>query len=425
MAEVCVLGLGYVGLPTASLLANSGARVLGVDLDGEVVAAVKSGQVRLGEAGLRTMIAAAVQSGNLQVATAPEASEVFVICVPTPVIDGRRVDLSAVESASRSIGPLLEKGNLVILESTSPIGTTRGVVGRILEESGLKAGQDFDLCYCPERVLPGKTVGEMINNDRVVGGLTQASARRGRGIYERFSQGAILLTDDRTAEMCKLMENTYRDANIALANVFARIGEDAGVDVWEAITLANRHPRVDILNPGPGVGGHCLPVDPWFLAEGYPEHTALLRDAREVNDTQGKRLLERMLSTGKLAAGDRLVILGAAYKGDIDDARGSPAIPLARAAKEAGLEVAIHDPYLKDAAIEGFPVSRDLQECLRGAAAAVLVTSHNLYRDLSPEEVASKMKGSLIGDTRNWLDRLAFTQAGFTMIVTGLGLESK
>lgn len=424
MADVCVFGLGYVGLPTASLLANSGLGCLGVDVDPKAVEAIRSGQIHLGEAGLATMVKAAVGSGNLRVSTQAEASDAFVICVPTPVREEGSVDLGAVESAARSILPLLERGNLILLESTSPIGTTRDVVGRILEESGMKAGADFDLCYCPERVLPGRTVGELINNDRIIGGVTIDSARRARGLYERFVQGAILLTDDRTAEMVKLIENTYRDANIALANLFSRVAEDAGVDVWEAITLANRHPRVGILHPGPGVGGHCIPIDPWFLAHGYPEHTAMLRVAREINDSQAARMLERLQATGKLAAGEKMAILGAAYKGDIDDPRGSPALRLAAAGREAGLDVVIHDPFVQETPIEGFPVSADLDACLRDAAAAVLATEHSVYRDLSPEGLSRSMSGRLIGDTRNWIDRVAFRQAGFTVIVTGLGEET-
>lgn len=421
MADVCVLGLGYVGLPTASLLANSGLQVLGVDIDEGVVAAVRSGKIRLGEAGLATMVKAAVESGNLQVATAPGLSEVYCFCVPTPVGRKGKVDLTAVEAAARSIAPLLERGNLVILESTSPIGTTRNVVGPILEGSDLKAGEDFDLCYCPERVLPGKTVAELINNDRIIGGVTPGAAQRARGLYERFSQGAILLTNDRTAEMVKLMENTFRDTNIALANTFARIAEDADVNVWEAIALANRHPRVGIHDPGPGVGGHCIPIDPWFLAYGYPEHTTLLRDAREMNDSQATRMLHRLRAAGKIETGKKLAILGAAYKADIDDTRESPAILFASAAREAGLQVAMHDPLVKTTTLEGFPVTNDLTECLQDAEAAVLVTGHTFYRGLSPDDFTRSMKGRLIGDTRNCLDVLAFRQAGFEVIVTGVG----
>src|SRR5262245_13574055 len=205
MADICVLGLGYVGLPTASLLANVGFHVLGVDVDPEVVSMLGTGRTRLEEAGLSTLVSAAVNSGNLVTATAPEPADTFLICVPTPVTPGKTADLSAVELAARSILPLLRRGNLVILESTSPVGTTRNVVGRILGETGLEAGRDFDLCYCPERVLPGNTTHELINNHRLIGGVTPQSAAHAQQIYERFVQGKIVLTDDRTAELCKLM----------------------------------------------------------------------------------------------------------------------------------------------------------------------------------------------------------------------------
>ena len=421
MAEVCVFGLGYVGLPTASLLANAGVRVLGVDVNEKLVESIRTGHARQGEVGLATLVKAALQSGYLEVRTAPAPSDIFVICVPTPIRAGDSVDLEAVKAVSRTIAPMLREGTLVILESTCPVGTTRTVVRPILEESGMRAGEDFDLCYCPERVLPGKTVGELLNNDRIVGGYTQPAAERARRLYERFCQGAILLTDDRTAEMVKLIENTYRDVNIAYANVLARIAEEAGVDIWKAIAMANHHPRVEIHKPGPGVGGHCIPIDPWFLAQGYPKHSALLRAAREVNDTQPDRLMDRILATGRISSGKKIAILGVAYKGDIDDARGSPALRFAALAKGAGIRVVLHDPYVEANSLDGFPVTRDLRECLQDADAAVLVTEHRAYRDLSPEDFSGPMSGQLIADARDWLDRASFTRAGFEMIVLGVG----
>jgi UDP-N-acetyl-D-mannosaminuronic acid dehydrogenase len=421
MAEVCVLGLGYVGLPTASLLANAGFFVLGVDLDPEVVDMLRGGRTRLEEAGLATLVSAAFNSGNLTAATKPEPSDTFLICVPTPITPDKGADLSAVESATRTILPLLQPGNLVILESTSPVGTTRNVVGRILRESGLEPGRDFDLCYCPERVLPGNTVNELMNNDRILGGVSPQSAERAREMYERFCHGKLALTDDRTAEMCKLMENTYRDVNIALANSFARVAEDAGVNVWEAIGLANLHPRVHILKPGPGVGGHCIPVDPWYLVEAYPEHTALLRQARKVNDSQAERLLDMLLATGQLKAGDKLAILGAAYKADIDDARESPARLLAEAAARKDVRTAVHDPLVRPGHHHGLEINRDLPGCLQSAAAAALLVEHRAYRTLSARYFAEHMAGRLIGDARNWLNHTSLRRAGFTVVLLGAG----
>lgn len=421
MADICVLGLGYVGLPTASLLANAGFRVLGVDVDQGIVQALRSGKTCLEEAGMATLVAAAVNSGNLQAALAPEPSGTFVICVPTPVTARRAVDLTAVEAAARTLLPCLRKDNLVVLESTSPIGTTRNVVGGILRSAGLEPGRDVHLCYCPERVLPGNTVAELIGNDRIIGGITEACALRAMRIYERFCQGRITLTDDRTAEMCKLMENTCRDVSIALANSFARIAEDAGVNVWEAISLANLHPRVKILKPGPGVGGHCIPIDPWFLAQPHPEHAALLRAAREINDTQAAHVLQRLLATGLLKSAGKLAILGAAYKADIDDARESPAALLCGAAAGRNIRTSVHDPLVKAGRHHGLEVSNDLAECLSAADAAVLLTEHKFYRGVPVSLFAEHMRGRLFGDARNWLDHAALRRAGFTVVLLGDG----
>lgn len=423
MAEVCVIGLGYVGLPTASLLATAGFKVLGVDLDADIVARLNSGATRMEEAGLSTLVAAAVRSGNLVAALAPEASDIFIICVPTPVNADKHVDLSAVKNAARAILGCLKKDALVILESTSPVGTTRNVVGRILAENGLRPGVDFDLCYCPERVLPGNTVAELVNNDRIVGGFTPRSAERARELYARFCQGKISLADDLTAELCKLMENTSRDVNIALANVFARIAEDAGIDGWRAIELASLHPRVKILKPGPGVGGHCIPVDPWFLAEAFPAHTGLLREARAINDGQPARLIERMLATSKLKAGGKLAILGAAYKADIDDARESPAALLSAAAHAANLQTAVHDPLVKPGSHHGLVVSNDLAACLKDSDAVALLTEHKAYKSLDPATLLKHMRGRLLADGRNWLDHAAFRAAGFEVLALGSGLR--
>ncbi len=424
MAEVSVLGLGYVGLPTASLLANAGFYVQGVDIDTTIVEMLRSGKTRLEEAGLATLVSAAFNSGNLTTATKPEPSDTFMICVPTPVTPGKGADLSMVESATRTILQVLKPGNLVILESTSPVGTTRNVVGKILKESGLEPGRDFDLAYCPERVLPGNTVAELMNNDRVLGGVTPQSAKRAQEMYQRFCQGKTTLTDDRTAEMCKLMENTYRDVNIALANVFARIAEDAGIDIWEAIELANLHPRVKILKPGPGVGGHCIPVDPWYLVQDYPQHTGLLKFAREINDGQGARFLEHLMASGQLKAGQKLAILGAAYKADIDDARESPAGLLVEAAKAKGIETAVHDPLVKAGNHHGLIVSNDMSAVLKGAAAAALLVEHRAYRSLSAKFFTDHMAGRLIGDSRYWLNHASLRRSGFTVVVLGQSPEA-
>jgi len=294
--KICVLGLGYIGLPTASTFATHGLQVVGVDTNSHVIETLRSGNIHIYEPGLQTVIESALTSGNLTISFRPEEADAFLIAVPTPFYedkqgeyDGRKyrlADMRAVISATEAILPYLRKGNLVILESTSPPRTTVDLIKPILEKSGLKAGVDFHLCYSPERVLPGQILRELTENARVVGGITPDSAKAGHALYAIFVKGEIIETDATTAEMVKLMENTTRDVNIAIANEFSRLAEKFGVDVWEAIRLANLHPRINILSPGPGVGGHCISVDPWFFVETAPELTPLIYHARQVNDAQ-------------------------------------------------------------------------------------------------------------------------------------------
>lgn len=284
--SVGVLGLGYIGLPTASMFAKSGLKVTGVDVDPQVLKSLKQGQIHILEPGLHALAQEALDSGNLTVRDRPEEADAFVITVPTPVTQDDKADLSHVLKAAESIVPNLRTGNLVMLESTCPPRTTLDKVAPILERSGLAAGPEFFLAYTPERVLPGRILQELVENARVIGGIDTTSAEAGRDLYRAFVEGEILLTDATTAETVKLMENTYRDINIAVANEFSQLAERLGVDVWEAIRLANRHPRVEILQPGPGVGGHCIGVDPWFLVEAVPDLTPLIQQARAVNDGQ-------------------------------------------------------------------------------------------------------------------------------------------
>ncbi len=292
MKTVCVLGLGYIGLPTASMFATHGLRVIGVDIDSHIVQVLNGGGIHIEEVGLRALVHEAIASGNLLVKCAPEPADVFIVAVPTPIYPDKTADMRAVIAATESLVPYLRPGNLVVLESTSPPCTTVDLVKPILERSGLRAGRDFMLAYSPERVLPGQILKEMVENARVIGGIDRASAEAGRDLYAAFVKGEIILTDTTTAEMVKLMENTFRDVNIALANEFALIAEKRGVNVWEAIDIANRHPRVKILRPGPGVGGHCIAVDPWFLVEAAPEQARLIRQARLVNDGMPEHVAE-------------------------------------------------------------------------------------------------------------------------------------
>ncbi|MBC8506598.1 MAG: nucleotide sugar dehydrogenase, partial [Chloroflexi bacterium] len=327
--KICVLGMGYIGLPTASTFATHGVRVVGVDVNRQVVETLQNGGVHIHEPGLRTLFQAAYKSGNLTISPQPEESDAFIIAVPTPFKEGKKADLEFVVSASEAIVPYLKQGNLVVLESTSPPRTTIDVVAPILEKSGLKAGEDFHLAYSPERVLPGQILRELIDNARVIGGIDKASSDAGRDLYATFVRGEIICTTATTAEMVKLMENTYRDVNIAIANEFSRLAARFGVDVWEAIELANRHPRVEILNPGPGVGGHCISVDPWFFVEAAPDLTPLIATARNVNDAQPQVVVDMLQSALTDLSGKRIAVLGLAYKPDVDDLRESPAVEIA------------------------------------------------------------------------------------------------
>ena len=418
---VCVLGLGYIGLPTASSFATHGLRVHGVDTDPQVLRELREGGIRNREAGLQELARVALASGNFEVGERPAEAEAFVIAVPTPVGRNRRADLRHVEAAAEAIVPHLRPGNLVMLESTCPPGTTLGTVGPILEKSGLKAGAEFLLAYTPERALPGKLLQELVENARVIGGIDRPSAEAGSELYRTFVSGEILLTDATTAEMVKLMENTYRDVNIALANEFSRLAEQIGVDVWEAVRLANQHPRVNILRPGPGAGGHCIVVDPWFLVEAAPELTPLIQQARAVNDGQpahAAQIIEAAL--GKLE-GRRVAALGLAYKPAVNDLRESPAIEVVRLLVAAGARVRTFEPHAPERGVEGAETVGSLEEAVAGADAVVLLVDHPEFIELDPQLLARAMPGRVAVDLRGRWNMPAWMAAGFSLKVLGLG----
>jgi UDP-N-acetyl-D-mannosaminuronic acid dehydrogenase len=419
--SLCVLGLGYIGLPTASTFATHGLRVVGVDVNRRIVDVLRNGEIHIQEPGLRGLVRTAFGSGNLRVADQPEPADAFLIAVPTPIQADKRADLSAVRAAARTITPLLRRGNLVVLESTSPPRTTVDVLAPILAESGLTPGEDFWLAYSPERVLPGQILRELIENARVIGGVNPASAEAGRELYSAFVRGEIVLTDATTAEMVKLMENTYRDVNIAVANEFAALAERFGVDVWEAIALANRHPRVAVLRPGPGVGGHCISVDPWFLVESAPEATDLIRRSRLVNDRQPERVVERLAAELGGLSGRTIAALGLAYKADVDDLRESPALEVVRRLAESGAKVRTFEPNALTAAAAGAEACATLEAALESAEVVILLVDHRDFVDLDPAWVAQRMRGRVAYDTRGRWARPRWEQAGFTLHVLGVG----
>ncbi len=427
--KICVMGLGYIGLPTASTFATHGLQVLGVDVNLQVVETLRSGGLHIHEPGLRTLVQAAIGSGSLTVSEKPEPADAFIIAVPTPFYDDKCADMRAVTSATEAVLPYLHKGNLVVLESTSPPRTTVDLLVPILERSGLKAGRDFYLAYSPERVLPGQIIRELIENDRVVGGIDPASAQAAYDLYATFVRGEIVKTDATTAEMVKLMENTYRDVNIAIANEFSRLAERFGVDVWEAIALANRHPRVRILRPGPGVGGHCISVDPWFLVEAAPDITPLILTSRKVNDGQPHfvvNLVKRALglAAGMSLAGKKIAALGLAYKPDVDDLRESPAIEASQLMAKEGADVRAYEPFRPDAPIAGVSMKSSLAETVSGAQVVVFLVAHRELKEITPEQLAGMTEARTLVDTVGILAQEDWKAAGFKVVRLGDGKSS-
>ena len=421
--KLCVIGLGYIGLPTASLFATNGFEVVGLEVKEEVVAAINSGTAHIKEPGLSTLVKAAINSGNLRAVLSPEPADVFIIAVPTP-LKGNLPDLTFVEQGAISAGQVLERGNLVILESTSPPRTTEDIVRPILErESGLTTGKDFSLAYCPERVLPGSILTELVRNDRIIGGIDEASAQQAWRLYSQVVEGEIFLTDAATAEAAKVMENTYRDVNIALANELAKICHEIGVNAWDVIELANKHPRVNLHLPGPGVGGHCLPVDPWFIVAGNPELAPMIRTARQVNDSMGLEVVKLVTRTAAASSDSdqkrtkKVAVFGVAYKPNVDDYRESPAIPIIRSLMDSGFDVGIFDPYIREFPYE---ISR-LPEAIRNADALLILANHDDFKFLDPKALGELMRRRTVVDTRNCIDREQWQEAGFEILVLGDG----
>ena len=463
------------------MFATHGFQVVGVDINERVVETLNKGEVHIHEPGFKTLVQAALKSGNLRVACEPEPADVFIIAVPTPLRKGseeqrsegaegnaalhKKADLSYVIAAAESIVPHLRPGNLVVLESTVPPGTTVEVLVPILERSGLRVSREAEemrstgageqrsegdfssapqhLCtsalyvaHCPERVLPGRILEELVRNDRVIGGVDRASAEMAKALYASFVEGEIFLTYATTAELVKLMENTYRDVNIALANEFALVAERLGINVWEAIELANRHPRVNILKPGPGVGGHCIAVDPWFIVQVAPEVTPLIQTARRVNDSMPAHVVElvkralieyksrdqeeetedELLSPVSGPPSHRIAVLGLAYKANVDDVRESPALRVVECLAALGYELRLCDPHVN--AVLPWPLL-PLLEAVRGADCLVLLTDHAEFAALKPQVVGPLMRHRRVVDTRGCLNLQEWVAEGFQVMVLG------
>ncbi len=412
--DICVLGLGYIGLPTASIFATRGKRVLGVDVIPRVVETINAGRIHIQEPDLDVLVRAAVQSGNLRAAAKPSAAGTYIIAVPTPFHksdDQHKIpDLSFVEQATRSLASVVPVGALIILESTSPVGTTEKVRVWLLDElkrvraaEAAAVGGSLQFAHCPERILPGQMLKELVSNDRIAGGLTAEAAAAARDLYRVFCTGEIFLTDARTAEMAKLTENSFRDVNIAFANELSIICEKLGIDVWELIRLANRHPRVKILQPGPGVGGHCIAVDPWFIVDAAPEEARLIRTAREVNDSKPHRVVAAVQTAAQRFPKPVIACLGLAFKADVDDLRESPAMEIVEHLAGLGLgEILAVEPHVKTLptglAAHGKVQLVDVKTALARANVVVLLVNHRVFGDVERRQ----LEGKAVIDTRGF-----------------------
>lgn len=410
---VCVVGLGYIGLPTAAIVARAGCRVHGVDVAQSVVDTINRGEIHIEEVDLDGLVQGVVARGLLKASTVIAPADVFIIAVPTPFDANHAPDISHVLAAGEAVAKVLKPGDTVILESTSPVGTTEQLRDLIaarrpdLKCPGLAADTpDISIAYCPERVLPGRILEELTNNDRSIGGITPRCARKALSFYKLFVRGECVVTDSRSAEMTKLVENAYRDVNIAFANELSIVADRMGLDVWEVIRLANRHPRVNILQPGPGVGGHCIAVDPWFIVHGAPEHTPLIRTARGVNDGKIRHVIARAEALIEANPQARVACLGLAFKANIDDFRESPARLVAvTLARKFGARIKVVEPYATELPREFAGTAAelvDLDTALETTDLLIVLVDHDQFRAVPLAERARH----LVYDTRGiWLDQ--------------------
>lgn len=399
---VSVVGLGYIGLPTAAVIASRGINVIGVDVSQHAVDTINAGNVHIVEPDLDMVVRSAVKAGNLKAVTKPEKAEAFMVAVPTPFKEDYQADLSYIEAAAKAIAPVLEKGNLVILESTSPVGATEELANWLAEArpdltfpqtAGNEA--DINIAHCPERVLPGHVLRELVENDRVIGGMSEECSKKAVALYKTFVVGECLLTNARTAEMAKLTENSFRDVNIAFANELSMICDKLDINVWELIKLANRHPRVNILNPGPGVGGHCIAVDPWFIVSSAPETAKLIRQAREVNDAKPHYVLKQITDAADQFKKPVIACLGIAFKADIDDLRESPALDITKMlAQNNEAEVLVVEPNINELpeALAALGVKLvSIEEALERSNTLAVLVDHKEFKAIPAEQVAKKV----------------------------------
>lgn len=415
--NICVIGLGYIGLPTAVTFANHGVKVHGVDVNPAAVQSIQEKKLHIEEPGLQELLNKAVDEGFLTASTTPIEADVFIVAVPSPINPDKTANLEYVREATKSIVPYLKKGNLVVLESTVPPKTVENIMLPELVKTGLEIGTELFVSHSPERVIPGKIFEELINNGRIVGGVNKESAERTKELYEVFVKGEIHLTDATTAELVKIIENTFRDVNIAFANELAKMADILDVNIWEAIHFANFHPRVNIHLPGPGVGGHCIAIDPWFLVELAGDKAQLIHLSRNTNDSMPSytaRKTQAILNQNKIAGG-KVAVLGLAFKGNVDDMRESPSLEVIHELQQLGLQVISFDPHIKE---NKHPTqTQSLEEALSDADIVLVLTDHKEFKDYNP--LTLKARNKVIFDTKNNLDRQKWEEAGFQFHLLG------
>jgi len=409
MKNICIMGMGYIGLPTACMMANNGFNVLGIDVNDEIIEKLSSGQLHIEEPELEEIFKKAFNEKKLRVSKNIEKCDVYIIAVPTPVKKDNKAELRYVIEATEMIRDFVSKGSLVILESTSPPGTTRDIVGDLItKKTGLTAGTDYFLAFCPERVLPGKIIYELVNNDRVIGGINEKSANLAKEVYGSFVKGNMYLTTLETSEFVKLAENTYRDINIAFANELADICEDYRINIWEVIKFANMHPRVNILNPGPGVGGHCIAIDPWFILENIDRKDTLIEKSRNINNSRPYLISKKIFNIISGIKNPKVTIFGITYKENVGDIRESPALEIIEELSKKGVDVNVYDPVVAN--FKG--KLKNLEDSLKDSDMLLLFVGHKQYKNINLNYIAGLMRNKNIFDTRNFYDQAELEKSG-------------
>jgi len=391
--KICVMGMGYIGLPTAAMFASNGYQIVGVDVKPQVIEALNKGEIIIEEPYLGELVKQVVVEGKLKGSLVPEEADIFIIAVPTPIKADKSADMTYVTSATEAIVPYLRKGNTVILESTSPPGTVASLILPILEKSHLNMEEDLYVAHSPERVIPGKILIELVENSRIVGGINNKSGKKVKDIYKSFVKGEIFLTDSTTAELCKLMENTYRDVNIGLANELAMICDAMGVDAWKVIEMSNKHPRVNLHQPGPGVGGHCLAVDPWFVVEKQPEIAKMIQLGRTINDGMLFYVYNKIKSLLGTLKNKTITLLGITYKPDVDDIRESPILKLVALLEDVeGIQIKLYDPHVTTHKY----LEKDFKQAVDQTDIVIIGVNHTVFKEIDYGQLTC-----LVYDTRN------------------------